>query len=67
MNLQPNLARWCGQRFVFIEHHLGLGDHLICNGLYRQVARKHTLCFLVVSLDLDDLLWCAGLGLSRSV
>ena len=49
MNLQPNLARWCGQRFVFIEHHLGLGDHLICNGLYRQVARKHTLCFLVVS------------------
>jgi hypothetical protein len=26
---------------VFIYHHLGLGDHIICNGLVREIARAY--------------------------
>ena len=25
----------------FIHHHLGLGDHLICNGMVRYVAKNY--------------------------
>jgi hypothetical protein len=33
---------------LFILHHLGLGDHLICNGLYRVKLEEHKNCVFVV-------------------
>jgi len=26
---------------IYIHHHLGLGDHIICNGLVREIYKKH--------------------------
>ena len=26
---------------IYIYHHLGLGDHIICNGLVRFLQKKH--------------------------
>ena len=34
---------------VYIVGHQGLGDHLVCNGLYREYASTHTLCILGVT------------------
>lgn len=34
---------------ILVEHHLGLGDHLVCNGLYRKLSEKHSLVLFVVS------------------
>lgn len=31
---------------LLIRHHLGLGDHLICNGLVRVKAREHEAVFV---------------------
>ena len=28
---------------VFIHHHLGLGDHIICNGLVREFAKSYNI------------------------
>lgn len=33
---------------LFIVHHLGLGDHIICNGLYREKMRSHRRAVFVV-------------------
>lgn len=33
---------------VHIYHHLGLGDHIICNGLVRTIAEKYDKVFLFV-------------------
>jgi hypothetical protein len=35
------------RRFLFLQHHLGLGDHLLCNGLYRSLAKRHDRVYLV--------------------
>lgn len=29
---------------VLINHHMGLGDHIVCNGLVRQLISRHTEC-----------------------
>ena len=34
---------------VYIVGHQGLGDHLVCNGLYREYASTHTLCIIGVT------------------
>jgi hypothetical protein len=34
-------------RFLFLQHHLGLGDHLLCNGLYRHLAKQHGRIYVV--------------------
>jgi hypothetical protein len=31
---------------VFLATHPGLGDHILCNGLYREVARKFEKCIV---------------------
>jgi len=33
---------------VFIACHQGLGDHILCNGIYREFASKHELCVIAV-------------------
>jgi hypothetical protein len=33
---------------VIILAHQGLGDHLVCNGLYREIAQKHRITLLPV-------------------
>lgn len=33
---------------LLVLHHLGLGDHLICSGLYRQLSREYSRIFFVV-------------------
>ena len=33
---------------LFIAHHLGLGDHIICNGLYRVMLERHARCLFIV-------------------
>lgn len=33
---------------VFIDAHQGLGDHLICNGIYREYAKNYSECILPV-------------------
>ena len=33
---------------VYIYHHLGLGDHIICNGLVRKLAENYENVFLLV-------------------
>ena len=35
---------------LFIAGHQGLGDHILCNGLYRELAKKHKLCVLAVKI-----------------
>jgi hypothetical protein len=35
-------------RILFVTHHLGLGDHLLCNGLYRSKAAEFDYVYLVV-------------------
>jgi hypothetical protein len=34
--------------FLYIYHHLGLGDHIICNGLVREVSRRYDRVYLFV-------------------
>jgi len=36
-------------RRLFIAHHLGLGDHLLCNGIYRSKAAEFDFIYLVVN------------------
>ena len=31
---------------VFVVSHPGLGDHILCNGLYRQIALKYETCYV---------------------
>ena len=31
---------------IYIHHHLGLGDHIICNGLVREFAKKFEFVYL---------------------
>jgi hypothetical protein len=33
---------------ILIVHHLGLGDHIICNALYRELAKRHDMVCLPV-------------------
>jgi hypothetical protein len=33
---------------IFIATHFGLGDHILCNGIYRYFAKKYELCVLPV-------------------
>jgi hypothetical protein len=33
---------------IYIHHHLGLGDHIICNGLVRKLYKQHKETFLFV-------------------
>lgn len=32
---------------MYVLHHLGLGDHIICNGLVRELAKKHDYIILI--------------------
>jgi len=41
-------------RKVFIDAHQGLGDHLICNGLYREYAKNYSKCILPVKKSLFE-------------
>lgn len=38
-------------RRVFIVGHLGLGDHIICNGIYREYAEKFEICIIPVKMQ----------------
>lgn len=58
MNLQPNLDRWCGHRFVSIEHRSGMRRQN--EGFLPKLLGCHG-----GSLDLEYVSWCAGLGLVR--
>ena len=31
---------------AYIIHHLGLGDHVVCNGLYRNLSKRYKECVL---------------------
>lgn len=33
---------------LFIASHLGLGDHILCNGLYREVTKKYDTCVIPI-------------------
>ena len=33
---------------LFISHHLGLGDHIICNSIYREYANKYNWVYIPV-------------------
>lgn len=33
---------------LFLFHHLGLGDHIICNGLYRELGQRNKKVFFIV-------------------
>jgi hypothetical protein len=34
---------------VFIAGHMGLGDHILCNGIYREYAKLFRICVIPVS------------------
>lgn len=34
---------------IYIVGHQGLGDHLLCNGIYREYALKYVLCIVAVT------------------
>ena len=33
---------------AYILHHLGLGDHILCNSIFRYYAKKYSMCILPV-------------------
>lgn len=33
---------------LFIASHLGLGDHILCNGLYREVIKRYDICVIPI-------------------
>ena len=33
---------------IFLIHHLGLGDHIVCNGLVRELIKKCDLIYFPV-------------------
>ena len=35
-------------RRLFIANHLGLGDHILCNGLYREIAKNFEVCVVPI-------------------
>ena len=37
-----------GMKSIFIMHHLGLGDHIVCNGLVRELMKKCDLIYFPV-------------------
>ena len=37
---------------VFIHHHLGLGDHLVCNGLVREFAKNYNVSLFCKSRNM---------------
>jgi len=37
--------------FIYIYHHLGLGDHIICNGIIRKYTEKYDKVFNFVKLS----------------
>ncbi len=39
---------------IFITHHLGLGDHLLCNGIYRAKAAEYDFVYFVVKSHYRD-------------
>lgn len=46
---------------TYITTHLGLGDHILCNGLYRSIAKQSRRCFIPVResnlQSLNDMLY----------
>lgn len=40
---------WLMNEAIYIVGHQGLGDHLICNGIYREYASKYVLCIVGVN------------------
>ena len=39
---------------LFIHHHLGLGDHIICNGLIRYISQKYTVKLFCKNKNLNN-------------
>lgn len=47
INFETGSAR--KQKNVFIAGHGGLGDHILCNGIYREYASRHDVCVIPVN------------------
>ena len=39
---------------IYISGQQGLGDHLLCNGIYREYASKYVLCIVAVTREYEQ-------------
>jgi len=48
INITPASVQETSSNVAYIHHHLGLGDHIICNAIVRYYAKKYKKIFLFV-------------------